>query len=105
MLITECRLCLFSLLMVGGLLFTAPALASGGGGGKPKVPDEITLDFGAFIVLDPLVLPIVDDRGISQVVSMVIVIEADSERRRDVIPYVSAAVKGCLYTRALWCVA
>lgn len=49
-------------------LATAPAYASGGGGDKEKEGVQ-------YMELDPLLLPIIDDSGITQQVSLIVILE------------------------------
>lgn len=57
---------LTSVLMLA--LITAPAYAGGGGGGKEKEGIQ-------YMELDPLLLPIIDDSGITQQVSLIVILE------------------------------
>lgn len=56
--------------------FTTPAYAGGGGGEANGTQ---------FVELDPLVLPIVDNNGVSQTVSMIVSLEVHSEEAAETI--------------------
>jgi flagellar basal body-associated protein FliL len=89
--------CLSLLAVLALSLSINHGVASAAGGGSDKGAsnqlEELSLDYGAFIALDPLTLPIVDDLGITQMVSMTIVVEAKSERYRDIVRNVTPRLK------------
>ena len=63
-------------LLFGGVaLYSNVAMASGGGAEE----EEGGGDKFRFVELDPLVLPIVDNNGVSQTVNMVVALEVKSE--------------------------
>ncbi len=64
--------------------------AHGGGHGK-----------SAFVELDPLILPIIDNNGVSQVVSLVVVIEVENEKKAEEVRKYEPRLKDA-YLQALY---
>lgn len=75
--------------------FMAPAEAATGGAGehvkaeKAKKHDAPS----SFVQLDPLILPVIDKDGVSQVVSLVIVIETSDEKTKAKVANMSPRLK------------
>ena len=87
-------LALLAILVLGGaaggayFYFGQPAMASIGETKEHQEAKDVhpsknlnNKDF-KFVELDPLILPIVDGNGVSQVVSMIVVIEVDGEKNQ-----------------------
>ena len=69
------RLFFLSLLSIGMLLsFSNTAIAAGDKKGAPAVH---------FVELSPLILPVINDRGVTQMVSLVVALEVDSQEKAD----------------------
>ena len=63
------------------IFFDKPAYASGGGGSSSSSEAEDGSSHGnVFVEMDPLMLPIIDGNGVSQIVNMVVALEVSSER-------------------------
>ena len=94
-------LAVVALILLGGggagayFYFQAPAEAATGGAGehvkaeKAKKHDAPS----SFVQLDPLILPVVDKDGVSQVVSLVIVIETMDEKSKAKVANMSPRLK------------
>lgn len=46
-----------------------------------------------FVQLDPLILPIIDDRGLTQVVSIIVVVEVENDTKADMVKRLSPRLK------------
>jgi flagellar basal body-associated protein FliL len=100
---------LFITMALAGALFLAPhmAFASGGGGGhggaskeaKPK--SSSSQNDGLFVKMEPMLLPVINDRGIQEVVSMVVALEVKDEQSilavKSVVPRLNDAYMRALY--------
>lgn len=85
-------LALVAILVLGGgaggayFYFNQKAEASVGAEGEHVAAKEVKKahksEHMAFVELDPLVLPIIDSQGISQVVSLVIVLQVNDEKQK-----------------------
>ena len=64
----------------------SPAFAAEGHGGKEVDPNAPHPDF-EYIQLNPLVLPIITDRGLTQQVSLLISVEVPYGKKDEVQPY------------------
>lgn len=62
------------LLTIVALCFSAPVYAGGGGGEKSGG----LLDMTQYVELDPIMMPIIDSNGVSQVINIVVALEVDS---------------------------
>lgn len=72
---------LMMMLCVGLLMAFTPNAEA-----KDKKEGEITIQF---IELSPLVLPVINDRGVTQMVSLVVALEVDSQEKADKVTHFS----------------
>lgn len=89
-----------ALIMLGGggagayFLFMKPAEASVGETAEHKeAKEEEKKEPGAFVEMDPLILPIIGARGITQTVSVVIVLEVKDETKVEEVKHMSPRLK------------
>ena len=96
-------LAVFAIILLGGggagayFYFKQPAEAATGGAGEhTKAEKAKKADSHApssFVQLDPLILPVVDKEGVSQVISLVIVIETHDEAGKAQVTNMSPRLK------------
>lgn len=94
-------LALLAILILGGgaagayFYFEQPAEASIGETESHKAAKESPEDKShhKFVELDPLVLPIVDKNGVSQVVSIVVVIEVEDDKSAEMVTKLQPRLK------------
>lgn len=86
------------LLLLGGgaggyFYFMVPAEASLSEDHEEEAKKHVKRDPGAFVELDPLILPIVDYNGVSQVVSLVIALEVPPGKMEESVKAKSPKLK------------
>jgi flagellar FliL protein len=61
--------------------------------GDTNTKSNKSLDKHEFVELDPLILPVMDHQGISQIVSIVVVIEVGSDKKASKVQHLSPRLK------------
>jgi len=77
--------------IIGSVLLTSTSAYAAGGGDSGG--DLSGADAAHFVRLDPLILPVIDKNGITQTISLVIVIEVPSDRTREKVRVLSPRLK------------
>lgn len=78
--------------IIGSVLLSSASAYAGGGGGDSG-GDLSGAEAAHFVRLDPLILPVIDKDGITQTISLVIVIEVPSDRTREKVRILSPRLK------------